>query len=625
MISRRSLMFGIGASSTPDFGNKNPYDLTRSATTDARINPSVDTVDDLRAVGIEHKLVHVNGYHTPGDGGGGTFISIADGNYVDDGGMTIVASGGVWKRITNGIINVRWFGAKGDSTTDDSLALQNAIDYCIANEHSLFIPAGSFVVSRSLNLTFDGQGPSSKNFYRGMHIFGVGRNNTSVIVGNCQNRPVFDMTGARLCRIEDIQVVHMNDDTTKPSCAFFLCRNRSNGGAGSHVFSRVGTYGYFTKASFVSVSSEVNAFSGCSFITLSADSYAFHISSQNRLGIESDYIPGLDSFTFSGGNTRLSFTDTYFSKYGKVKGDGVALFVHGDDTSPTVGLVFSACYSITEPANNNASIIVDGTIRDMTLIGHRDESKTAHCFVINSGANAKALSILGGEFAKNFFGEEASTVTQSLIQPYRVGTSIDLATARHFSIDFFNLTFSNLLSIGGNGLRIRSAATGTRVMGARLLNTDLVLSGPDASLTGFSATLQDVQGYAYDYQYGTKSREFKNKVNTKGLVLYNQDIKDTISITPDLSAGSHITIRLTADVTINSVIGQQNKTLDTRGSLFVMTIIQDSIGGHAIEWHRDFDLRGGSISASPHSITSWIFAHVDPTGTGKHRFVRIGT
>jgi hypothetical protein len=38
------------------------------------------------------------------------------------------SNGGFWRRIFDGPINVRWFGARGNGTTDDTAAIQTAIN-----------------------------------------------------------------------------------------------------------------------------------------------------------------------------------------------------------------------------------------------------------------------------------------------------------------------------------------------------------------------------------------------------------------------------------------------------------------------------------------------------------------
>jgi hypothetical protein len=50
-------------------------------------------------------------------------------------------------------LNARDFGAKGDGVTDDSEALQMAINAALKQQHQLLVPAGIYVVMRQLNIT----------------------------------------------------------------------------------------------------------------------------------------------------------------------------------------------------------------------------------------------------------------------------------------------------------------------------------------------------------------------------------------------------------------------------------------------------------------------------------------
>ncbi|MGE6894483.1 glycosyl hydrolase family 28-related protein [Priestia flexa] len=60
-------------------------------------------------------------------------------------------------------ISVKEFGAKGDGITDDTLAIQNAVDFCINNNISeLFFPKGTYYVTGSLEhkgILFRGERP----------------------------------------------------------------------------------------------------------------------------------------------------------------------------------------------------------------------------------------------------------------------------------------------------------------------------------------------------------------------------------------------------------------------------------------------------------------------------------
>jgi hypothetical protein len=63
-------------------------------------------------------------------------------------GIYVAGSGVTWRRINSDILNVKWFGAKGDNSTDDTTPIQAAINYaCLLNVIKLFFPAGRYVVT----------------------------------------------------------------------------------------------------------------------------------------------------------------------------------------------------------------------------------------------------------------------------------------------------------------------------------------------------------------------------------------------------------------------------------------------------------------------------------------------
>lgn len=76
--------------------------------------------------------VNVLGYYSVGDGGGGEFYWDNTSTETDNGGTVIQVAGltnGRWKRILNtDVLNVKWFGAKGDNIQNDTLFIQKAID-----------------------------------------------------------------------------------------------------------------------------------------------------------------------------------------------------------------------------------------------------------------------------------------------------------------------------------------------------------------------------------------------------------------------------------------------------------------------------------------------------------------
>ena len=85
------------------------------------------------------------------DGIAGTFqLDTADTTSTDNGGTVIVdAAGRRWKRVLFGHVIPQWFGAKGDGKTDDTAAIQAAIDVA----KSIFFPAGTYRITGSITLS----------------------------------------------------------------------------------------------------------------------------------------------------------------------------------------------------------------------------------------------------------------------------------------------------------------------------------------------------------------------------------------------------------------------------------------------------------------------------------------
>ena len=102
----------------------------------------------------------VGGFYTPGDGGGGIFVWIPTAITTPDGGITINNANnttGHFKRLYSGHINVRWFGAKGDGTTDDTAAVHAARDS--AKNGTIYFPASYDSLGNPQRERGNGAGP----------------------------------------------------------------------------------------------------------------------------------------------------------------------------------------------------------------------------------------------------------------------------------------------------------------------------------------------------------------------------------------------------------------------------------------------------------------------------------
>lgn len=133
----------------------------------------VNTIAEFRALSKdETSCIDLLGYYTPGDGGGGIFYWDSDTSSPDDGGLIIVPNlsprTGCWKRIFQGFVSVKWFGAKGDGKTDDWNAIQNCIDAVqtrvktldtsaakgqgVGTGFTIYLPTGQYLITETLAL-----------------------------------------------------------------------------------------------------------------------------------------------------------------------------------------------------------------------------------------------------------------------------------------------------------------------------------------------------------------------------------------------------------------------------------------------------------------------------------------
>lgn len=119
--------------------------------------PSVDIgavadITALQAINDDETFIHVKDADR-----GGTFIYSTTANTAD-GGIVFAATGkggGYWIRQYEASlpINVKWFGAKGDGTTDDYAILQAVLDYGVAHQtttNKIYFPAGNYSISAPL-------------------------------------------------------------------------------------------------------------------------------------------------------------------------------------------------------------------------------------------------------------------------------------------------------------------------------------------------------------------------------------------------------------------------------------------------------------------------------------------
>lgn len=114
---------------------------------DGTLKLDVQTIANLKAIDVatltDKQQALVAGYSAPGDGGGGVFYYDAAASDADNGGTIFApnAGAGRWLRVYSGAVNVKWFGATGDGSTDDTSSVQA----CISGGGEIIFPAGTYM------------------------------------------------------------------------------------------------------------------------------------------------------------------------------------------------------------------------------------------------------------------------------------------------------------------------------------------------------------------------------------------------------------------------------------------------------------------------------------------------
>ena len=172
--------------------------------------------------------------------------------------------------------NVKHYGAVGDGVTDDSAAIQAALDEIKAQSGGkLTFPQGNYYIG---NATLKWQAAGCSITIEGDAKYGgtkITANGSAII---------FDFIGSDRCIMRDICI------ETSGACdvGILLARKVGAGISSSYTFDNVSVIGYFTKACVYSICSEVNTFFCCEIRNREDDAHSFYMSTSNDLAVVSD-------------------------------------------------------------------------------------------------------------------------------------------------------------------------------------------------------------------------------------------------------------------------------------------------------------------------------------------------
>lgn len=239
---------------------------------------AADSIASLKAISVSgltnNQAVSVLGYYAAGDGGGGLFYYDSASATADNGGTVIQPTTGTgrWKRVYSDALNVRWFGAKGDGSTNDTTAFTTVIALSLSLGKHIYIPSGTYTVTKltitglaGINIYGDGpstvirftnagsSGDSDQVMQTGFYAAGI----SGVVF--CRMRVEGPSFGASFCLLNSFHCEFRNLTTTKSRHGIASC-----GAVGMQVYEsnteNCTGYGAISGIALINLSSMVGFF-----------------------------------------------------------------------------------------------------------------------------------------------------------------------------------------------------------------------------------------------------------------------------------------------------------------------------------------------------------------------------
>lgn len=149
-------------------------------------------------------------------------------------------------------INVKWFGAKGDGSTDDQAAINLAANSGRADSVPVYFPTGDYYVTVSLN--FSGANGQVSGYTDGWKIFGDGRMATQITGHLSDPHPVVDMVNNSFSVIRGLRI--QGDSGGSQICGLMHGEIASIVANGNNVVD-VAIAGTFSEAAYINMGSDL--------------------------------------------------------------------------------------------------------------------------------------------------------------------------------------------------------------------------------------------------------------------------------------------------------------------------------------------------------------------------------
>lgn len=142
----------------------------------------------MRTPATPGAILYTLGFSTPGDGGAAWYIGEKAQGIPTPGEIRGAEGTGVWRIVpTDGTVNVKAFGAKGDNVADDTEPIQKAVEYqqSHTNVSKIHFPAGTYRLGATLapkkRIWIEGDLPADQFSKSGASVINFTRDNEPII------------------------------------------------------------------------------------------------------------------------------------------------------------------------------------------------------------------------------------------------------------------------------------------------------------------------------------------------------------------------------------------------------------------------------------------------------------
>jgi len=269
----------------------------------------------------------------------------------------------------------------------DFPSIQDAIDALPWGGGTVYIPAGTYTIHKTLNMS-----KALRGRWCSINLRGAGMMGATILVLDTGGQPGIDLSGNAFCQISDMQIRNRSANV-----GVLLSRPPDGGSAGNHTFRNLLFDGAYPVSAVYSIGSEVNRWYDCQITNQLAKYYqkgvegmkagdAFIFAASNIKAVKSPYVEG----NTGGCNTEMTLVGCSICNEGP---DTVGLRIVGYASDVrTYGCYFHSDGFSAIYLDGAASIVNNVAFRDSRIEGEDG----LHC--LYATGSVSNLTLDGGDW-----------------------------------------------------------------------------------------------------------------------------------------------------------------------------------------------------------------------------------